>query len=168
MPPVKEVERPVQVGIGVDKMAANALVEAQIKILTASYDKMAAYTNLVVVAGYATFFGLWNLTKDILSPDQKLWSALLIAISASVFVIFEVTKNYFHSRNIMKLNKIVTDPKITASAPKVLAAFDKHNQKLNKHMLAWGIWWHVSWVVSVVCGIAGAGVLMYAFIVGLL
>ncbi|EJC6960356.1 hypothetical protein MX910_004386 [Vibrio vulnificus] len=99
MPPVKEVERPAQVGIGVDKMAANALVEAQIKILTASYDKMAAYTNLVVVAGYATFFGLWNLTKDILSPDQKLWSALLIAISASVFVIFEVTKNYFHSRN---------------------------------------------------------------------
>jgi len=37
--------------------------------LGASYEKAMAYTNLIVVAGYAGFFALWQITKDYLSRN---------------------------------------------------------------------------------------------------
>jgi hypothetical protein len=54
------------------KDVAEKIIEAQIKIITASYDRAVAYTNVIVVAGYAAFFGLWTLTKPYLCKTQAL------------------------------------------------------------------------------------------------
>lgn len=151
-----------------DKNAAEQIIEAQIKILSVSYDKSIAYTNLITVAGYASFFGLWQITKDNLSSNYSIWAALLIAISAATFVLFEVTKNYFQSRNMQKLNKIVTDPEIANSAVALQTAFDNHNKRLNRQIVFWGYWWHFSWLITVATGVTAIGLLLWAFITHLL
>jgi hypothetical protein len=39
-------------------------IEAATRITAALYDKAAAYTNLVIIAGYAAFFAVWGNIKD--------------------------------------------------------------------------------------------------------
>jgi hypothetical protein len=39
--------------------SSERLFEELVKVISASYDKASAYTNLVMVAGYATFFATW-------------------------------------------------------------------------------------------------------------
>ena len=75
-----------------DKRKIQVIQDYQIKLLSALFDKATAYANLIIMAGYAGFFGLWSFTKDKLTPMQVFWSALFITISASVFVIFETFK----------------------------------------------------------------------------
>ncbi|MEW8654652.1 MAG: hypothetical protein AB2595_10465, partial [Candidatus Thiodiazotropha endolucinida] len=110
-----------------DKRSAKRIVDAQINIISAAYDKAIAYTNLITIAGYASFFGLWQITQDKMSDSYSVWAALLLAVSASLFVLFEVTKTYFHSKNVLKLNEIISNPEISNSATALQAAFDEHN-----------------------------------------
>jgi len=147
-----------------DRKIAEEIVEANIKIISASYDKMIAYTNLIIIAGYASFFGLWQITKDKLGNSQSIWAALLIAISISVFVLFEVTKTFFNSRCLLKHNKIITNPKIASSAEALKSAFDQHNQTINRQVVSWGYWWTISWIITVITGIAAIGFLLWSFI----
>ncbi|WP_157071790.1 hypothetical protein [Steroidobacter denitrificans] len=39
------------------------------------------YTAVIIFGGYAGFFAIWQMTKEYLSKDQALWSALLIMLS---------------------------------------------------------------------------------------
>ena len=150
-----------------DKRSAEELIEAQIKVMAAAYEKASAYTNLIIVAGYASFFGLWQITKGLMSEKQVLWSALLISISASVFVFFEVTKTFFQSKQLQELNKIITDPRVSNSFSALRKAFDEHNLKVNRQIVYWGYWWHFAWIASVAAGVSAIGILMWAFVSGL-
>lgn len=151
-----------------DKRAAEQIVEAQIKVMAATYDKSMAYTNLITVAGYASFFGLWQITKEKLDDNVSIWSALLIGISAAVFVLFEVTKNYFQSRNIQRLNGIITNPNIASSATALQQAFNEHNGRVNRQIVFWGYWWHFSWLITVSSGVTAIGLLLWSFVSQLL
>lgn len=42
-------------------------VENVVKIMAALYDKAAAYTNLIIIAGYAAFFAIWGNVKTFLT-----------------------------------------------------------------------------------------------------
>ena len=81
------------------KLAAQ-IGEAQEKLLTTSFDKAATYTTVIIFGGYAGFFALWQLSKDYLSKEQALWSALLILISLLSFVLFEVAKMILVTKSV--------------------------------------------------------------------
>ena len=55
---------------------AEEIVEIEIKLLSATFDKAVQYTNLVMVAGYGGFFGLWKLTEKYLTPTGARFAAL--------------------------------------------------------------------------------------------
>ncbi len=80
------------------------ILDSQIKLASAIYDKSMAYTNLIIMAGYAGFFGLWSVTKDDLTSKQVLWSALFMVISLSSFIFFEVAKMIFNSCFMLSRN----------------------------------------------------------------
>src|SRR5229473_2851628 len=77
--------------------AANAKREADkeeaIKILTqimgAAFDKMSAYTSLIVIGGYAAFFSVWGVIEKFLPPWIKLTSFGFLTISILIFVLSE-------------------------------------------------------------------------------
>ena len=51
---------------------AAVFADAQLKIVTAYFEKSIAYTNFMLFGGYAGFFGLWQFTKEFLSKQQVL------------------------------------------------------------------------------------------------
>ena len=63
-----------------------------LEIATALYDKSIAYTNLILVAGYAAFITVWSSSKDYLSSCQYRSSILLLLFSLLVFVLWEIAK----------------------------------------------------------------------------
>ena len=77
-----------------DEMRRNIdlVVDIQIRIIAGAYEKANAYTNLIIVAGYAGLFALWQFTKDNLSRRQVIISGLLTITSLAIFVLFEIYK----------------------------------------------------------------------------
>lgn len=51
-----------------------------------------AYTNLIVGAGYAAYFGLWHLVGLKLNETAMAISGLCILVSGGIFVSFEIYK----------------------------------------------------------------------------
>src|SRR5438034_479873 len=80
------------------KRQIDLVVDTQIRIIAGSYDKANAYTNLIILAGYAGLFALWQFTKDNLGRTQVLVSGLLFLISITIFVVFEIYKAHYTSR----------------------------------------------------------------------
>ncbi|WP_139329087.1 hypothetical protein [Aeromonas hydrophila] len=65
------------------------------------WSSAAAYTNLIVIAGYAGFFGLISLVKEHVAPFGILLSSFFIALSLAIFVIYEIYK-MVHSNLYLK------------------------------------------------------------------
>lgn len=92
-------------GARIEKIEKAALLDIHIKFLASTFDKGAAYTNVILVAGYAAFFGLWSLVKDLGSPMSR-WSILATLASVTLFVIFEFVKMTFLGRQNMRRYKL--------------------------------------------------------------
>jgi hypothetical protein len=147
---------------------AAAISDTQIKVVTATFDKSVAYTNLMLVGGYAGFFGLWQLTKDYISKPQALWAALLVLISLVSFIIFEVIKMIFITRSIQKQARILNSP-TTRSDPQLLIKQLNELQAIQERgSMRFMVCWAIAVAVALSTALAGAGILCFAFISGLL
>jgi hypothetical protein len=141
---------------------AQELLDAQKELLSASFSRANAYTNLILGAGYAGFFAVWAFTRDQLSPPQVLWSALLVTLSLLSFVCFEVYKNFYISHALLGLARAVQDEEHFA----VRILEWKQDQQVRE--LRFGkIWASVFWL-TLLSGLGGGLILVYAFICGLL
>ncbi len=87
----------------------NLIFERQKELITHSMSNAMAYTNLVIVGGYASFFGLWSLTKEHLLKEQIFWSASFIFLSVVSFVLFEIYKMYINGKIFVSLTQTVID-----------------------------------------------------------
>lgn len=142
-------------------MIDHELLEAQKELLSSSYSKAGAYTNMVLGLGYAGFFGLWALTKEYLTNIQVLWSALLMAISLLIFILFEVYKNFHISQSLLGLESAVSDPQ------NFRQKISRWKSESHVKTIRFGkIWSSVFWA-TVATGMGGALILIYAFIVNL-
>ena len=146
---------------------ATELVDAQVKMLTAVFDKATAYTNLMIVGAYAGFFGLWQLTKDYLTKPEALWSALLVFVSLFFFVVFEVTKMVVVQIQITSKAKALQSPEVRTSPQALALRLGEIASSHERVNFAFMWYWVATMVVTVGSGLAGAGVLAWAFIVGL-
>ena len=148
------------------KLAAQ-IGEAQEKLLTTSFDKAATYTTVIIFGGYAGFFALWQLSKDYLSKEQALWSALLILISLLSFVLFEVAKMILVTKSVFRKLAPLKDPAIKNNPQLLLQALQEIEQAQTKGMLGFIVAWSVTVFLSLAGAVGGAGVLGYAFVSGL-
>ncbi|MCI0565105.1 MAG: hypothetical protein MN733_42100 [Nitrososphaera sp.] len=82
----------------------NLLVDVQTKV----FDRAAAYTNLIMLGGYAGAFAIWNFTREHLTEWAEIWAALLLTISLVTFIFFEVFKMVFSSRITLKQRALLT------------------------------------------------------------
>lgn len=149
------------------KETAEKIIDTQIKIVTAAYDKATAYTNFIIVAGYAAFFGLWSITKIYLSHDQVLWAALLMCMSAGTFVFFEVYKMAFVSHSFSKKYLALIEQAKGKPLQEILEDINRLEAESRRYALTFLPAWRVFLLVAVVTGLGGVGTLFYALIVAL-
>ena len=139
-----------------------------IKLASAMYDKAIAYTNLVIMAGYAGFFGLWSITKDNLTPKHVLWSALFILISISSFVTFETVKMIVNACFMFSTNKLLKrlpDAQTEKDFVNILKEYEKTVKSKN---VKFCYFWIFALIIIIPTALIGVSILMYSFIVNLL
>ena len=56
------------------------------------YGQTASYTNLIIVAGYAGAFAVWQFVDKFISSKARITTALLLLLSIIMFVGWEVWK----------------------------------------------------------------------------
>lgn len=139
-----------------------------IKLTSTMYDKSKAYTNLIIMAGYAGFFGLWSITKDNLTPKQVLWSALFLLISLSSFVFFETVKMIVNACFMSSMNnplKRLPAAQTEEEFVNILTDFEKTTNSRNVKFIRF---WVISLWIIIPTVLIGVSILMYSFIVNLL
>ena len=132
-----------------------ALMELNEKLMTHATN----YTNLVMVAGYAGFFGLWATLVGRLPDWLYALCGLLALLSLLLFVSWEIIKMVWGSLHMRRTNDMITKPvRGTKPLDLVIAASALHSVRVQK------IWlWFL--IPTVVFGIAAALLLIGFFAV---
>lgn len=144
------------------------IIETQIKIITASYDKAAAFNNVIIIAGYAAFFGLWTFTKAYISKDQALWAALFMCISMATFVFFQVYQMTLTAQNLHKKYLSLDERLKGKTAQAVLAELKKLDEENKRAILRFLPIWRIHLLIAVSTGLLGFAMLAYAYVIALL
>ena len=156
---MKDFEKTVQ-GL-VDKAQKNETdqrIDIMIKVASALYDKAVAYTNVIILAGYAAFFTVWSTMKAKMSHREMLVAAFCITFSLVFFVFWEVTKMIVNSKSLTGLLNVLKAP--PQEFDQRLAEQQKADQRLNIRLLRF---WIVILVFTVVPGLIAAAVLLWSF-----
>src|SRR5437867_1780583 len=143
----------------------DAAIDAQIKIVAASYEQQKAYTNLIIVAGYPGLFALWQLNRDHIGRRLGLTAALLLLLSISIFVIAEIYRARFVGRLIRRYYQAVqktrdASPSL-AAVSSALIEFDQWQRNESAKSASW--WIFVFWATAVT-GVAAAMLLLVSFV----
>ena len=138
------------------------IIEAQKELLAFTFSQAQAYTNLIIVAGYAGFFALWNFVQDDITKTQLFWSGILITISLIVFVLWEVYGMFRRSRSLLEISEAVNKPN------EFEELIRSHKQKESERAISYGRTWIAALSITVLTGFSAIGIMLWSFISGLL
>lgn len=155
------------VAAAVQKIEHEEALQVHIKFSAMMIEKGSAYTNLLIVAGYASFFAIMPLAGNLITKDQRRASLLLLVVSLCAFVGFEVFKMLF-----MQFAMLGRYDKFNREAKQPGFLFVAESLKLQKDLAGFQTrfvrLWIASTAVSILSGIAAVGILAAAFVVDLL
>lgn len=139
--------------------------DSQKEILQETYQQQKRHTNIIIMAGYATFFGLWKITESSLSEWHVVLSCLLVSISASLFVIFQVLNMFIVQRNIMSFSSTLQEVEDKKSEEEINELLEQYSNFSHKqtNWLIW-LWSRFFWPGTILTGLSGIGILMGGFI----
>ncbi len=149
----------------VESMAASAaerqreeVIDATVRITTAMYDAATRYTNVVIIAGYATYFALLASVKEVIPSDLLVWTAILMAISVTTFVAFEIYKMLYVAWTLQKRIGVF-------DKPGDVIALDKAYQEIVRKAYAVFVRiWVVVLVITIPTAAVAVGMLFWMFI----
>jgi hypothetical protein len=134
----------------------NTMIEAQSKI----YDKATAYTNLIMIGGFAGAFATWSATRAQLPVKANVTVALLLGFSLLSFILFEIYKMTYTSIKFMKTRSLL----VTQAPPdQFIANLQKlalEEQTLASHFIPI---WIATMVISLGAGLAALALLFYNY-----
>ncbi len=135
-----------------------SLLAQQKEILSHLYQKASSYTNLIILAGYAGIFGIWNLTRELLNKQITIWVAFLVSCSLVLFVGFEVWKMIaealFFRRVSDIIEKDVPEQEKLAVWKYIFNAYSKEQAMV----------WIYFLIPTVLLGFSGGFILIYQFV----
>jgi len=68
-------------------------MELHKSFVESSFDKADQYLRTIQLGGYAAFFAVWGMTREWLTPFWGVLAAILMIVSATIFVIWEIWKS---------------------------------------------------------------------------
>jgi glycosyltransferase involved in cell wall biosynthesis len=66
------------------------------------FREIQSYNTTIITVGYATFFGLLFFLQDKVHSQLLFWAGLFVALSAAIFVVFELINNIKLALDICK------------------------------------------------------------------
>ncbi|MGJ7547601.1 hypothetical protein [Pseudomonas alloputida] len=148
----------------VEQMRQEQAVEKQISALIQLNEKLmsnaTAYTNLIMVAGYAGYFAFWSTLAGKIPTWLFNACGLAITVSLTLFISWEIVKMFWGAKHMRKTQAILGK----RAHPNVLVEFEKAFQDFNSRTQRV---WLVFLVPTVVSGIAAACLLIGYFCLSL-
>lgn len=128
-----------------------------VESMTQAWDKAATYTTAVLSIGYVGLFATWSQTASSISAPHSRVVAIFALLSLASFILFEIFKMGFG--HVLLLRTIKTAQAEGANFDPELSVYLQRTSSGQK-------WFYCAWFasmgVSVVFGLAGASVLVYA------
>lgn len=116
------------------RKAIDAMTEVQGKLI----DRAAAYTNLMLLGGYAGFFALWSGTRTSLPEKANIAVAALAGTSLAIFIIFEIYKMVINARRFLNNRAFFTQSGTPEEFVQRLEEFKREEAKAPVAFM--GIW----------------------------
>lgn len=132
--------------------------EATINLVSASYDKAAAYSNLVLAVGYAGFFTVWSNMNEFMSPVQSLVAAASVSVSLTLFVVWEIGQMLSNTRSMHLLRGA-----LDAENKDFEARIDAAQLNADKAHVRVMRFYYPVFVATVLTGLVGPFVLLQVF-----
>ncbi len=143
---------------------ADAKIEITLRmLLTENFERAAAYNNILILACYAAFFGIWQLTRPLFDRDLAMTGALLMVISAAFFVFHEVWKMLFNMWSVRTMHEIILG-KQHRTYDEISAALDDYGRGLAASGGLLVKAWVVFFTISALTGVGALTVMVYLFI----
>lgn len=128
-----------------------AHVDVLVEVFGRLFDKGVAYTNAVILAGYAAFFAIWAFVREAMPAQLHVVTALLMTISCGTFISWEVYKIVSSARSMRQLSSLVHDEPAAA-----IAAFEAEQKRARRLELAQARAWAVVISVAALTGFSAA------------
>ncbi|MGN6229475.1 MAG: hypothetical protein ACTHNM_18765 [Dyella sp.] len=142
-------------------MVNREVLEAQKELLASSFSQAQAYTNVILAAGYAGFFGVWGFVRSELTRGTVFWSALLVTISLAMFVAWEILGMYMRSRTLIGIAQAVAQPE------RFEELMLEYKRTAQERSIRFGRLWLITVVGTVTTGFGAFCILLSAFVHGL-
>ncbi|WP_411904169.1 hypothetical protein [Methylorubrum thiocyanatum] len=156
---VAELQRQAQ------EQADEKEVKARTELLTKAFDRSTAYSNVILVAGYAGIFTIWSFTKSQLPDRAMIAIALSLLISLAAFVVFEIVKMLLTTRAVVAPLRVFRGPATAAEKMEAVKQIDSASAKI---MAAFWYYWAATMIVSVLGALIALSLLTYNFVAVLL
>jgi len=143
-----------------EERAAKITTDLIVNMTSALFDKAAAYTSLIVVAGYAGMFSIWAFVSEFLSRAATIAVALLLALSLVVFVCYEIYKMILGATQMMGLSKLVNPPRSNVELLADFQTYEMERKRKSSTPRQIAIW-VVSLSICVLSALAAVALLFY-------
>ncbi len=90
-----------------------------------AFDRATAYTNLIMLGGYAGGFAIWNFTRDHLTAKASIWVAILLLLSLTAFILFETYKMVLNAKHTAKVANMLRQQKPIADQMADIQEYEK-------------------------------------------
>ncbi|HFL7940781.1 TPA: hypothetical protein ACG5DM_003859 [Pseudomonas putida] len=148
----------------VEDMKQQQIVEKQISAFIQLNEKLMnnanAYTNLIMVAGYAGYFAFWSTLAGKIPTWLFNTCGLAITLSLTLFITWEIVKMFWGAKH-MRATQAILAKRPHAS---VISEFEKAFQDFNARSQKV---WIVFLVPTVISGITAGGLLIGYFCLSL-
>ncbi len=121
------------------------------------FEKAQAYTNAILLAGYAGVFGLWTFSKNYMTAFASNLTVILAGISLLLFItweIFQMVKRSYAMANFVRLVN-----KTPQEFFELLSKQEAHNREASGRSM---LIWKVVLVPTIFCAYAAALLLLYS------
>lgn len=97
-------------------------------------DRAAAYTNLILIGGYAGIFTVWSNSKNTLPEKANLLVAIAVLLSLTAFIGFEIYKMIFTAVRFLKNRDFLVNPAHLNNSPNACRTCSKKKAKFQFHI----------------------------------
>jgi len=123
-----------------------------------------AYTQIVISAGYLTFFGLWAVTKDNYFGLAHTLSGLSITVSAALFVLWEVFAMTIKGVDLDFKSKKLIEARFHDNLQNRADSLNSVNSRGDWLRLLLTRWWLRTLIPTVLFGVLGIAFLVWVFV----
>jgi len=140
-------------------------IEMRTQLISEAYERAAAYTNLIVLAGYAGTFTLWSFTADFLPERAEIITALMLGISLFVFCGWEVYKMFITQYGLVNTANTLD---IISTPAEYFENVEKAKIKAANDQITLLRYWRIVLLITIPLGFGSALLMFYNFLANLL